>query len=1283
MIRLLYSRLWLFGAGLVILLAVLLSVARLLAPYASDYHGDIERKVGELIGQRVEIGAVSAAWRGFGPRLQMTDIRLYEAESGRELVRFARGELGVDLLRSLLRGGWYVDRLTVSGVSLTVIRAEDGGLTVAGIGVPAVPPDAPAGGADPLLAWLLAQGRLAVDDAEVTWIDRLGPQPAELRFSGVSLEMRNAGARHQLTGSAFLPRLIGQRFSFAIDVRGALLGLQDWDARVYVDGVGLRLAELLQDADVAAVKLLHGDAGVRLWGEWERGRLTRLEGDVSAFDIVLAGAHGDARRMEIEAVAGRFAWRRQPDGWRVDVNDFTLTRAGRSWPADAIGMQYLGAGAGRPASLRLHAGYLELGDAAELLAASDLPSPRQAELLAGLDPRGRLRDLDLVLDIGAGAGPVLARAGFEDLTTSPWGRVPGVAGIDGRLAADARSGRIELNTVAAEVLFPRLFRAPLPVDALQGGLSWARDDAGGWRVSAPQLALRNQDLELLVWGGFEAPAGGAAPTLAVFGSFQAGSAEHTSRYLPVGVMPPGTVRWLDRAITGGSVPRGTLLFYGPPASFPFDHGDGRFRIDFDVRGGALDYAVDWPPLDQIEANVVFDGRRMEILAADGRSLASTVTEAGIRIEDMNGHPAVLEVDGRIRGPTHDVLRYLGESPLRNRFGPYVAGVAAQGDSRLHLKLSVPLNDASATRVDGRLSLDGSRLASAGGGFDMENIRGELQFTEAGLYARDIEAEILGLPATVDVRTDEAVDGAVTRVGAAGRADAAALARWSRAPALARVRGALPWVAELRIPGRAGADALPALSIAVDLTEADLAFPPPLGKPPGEPLALLVDAAVPHAGERPVRMQLGDRLSGVLEVDDDLRLRRGELRVGGGAAVLPEGEGLRIAGRVERLSYAEWLDAFAAGRAAGGPAADGLPRIGSFDLSAGVAEFYGRAYHQAHIAAERKPPGWELQVSSDELQGQIVVPTDPRLPWTLDLDRLYLAAPAAEAEAGGAPARAPDPRELPAVRIRSRDFRYEDIAFGSMDLTASRQEAGLHLDRMLLSSRHMRIEAKGDWTVAGEDQGSAFTIEFDSGDFGAALAHLGYADTIDDGKGHISISARWDGPPTAFALEKLDGSMRMTVEDGRLLDVEPGAGRIFGLLSLQYLPRRLSLDFSDFFRKGFSFDRIRGNFAVKDGRAQTQDLTMDGPAAKIAVDGGIDLAARTYDQTVVVTPSVTSGLPVAGAVAGGMGVGAVILLMEKMLKPNIERLTRITYRVTGSWSDPVIERLQDAERTDNR
>jgi uncharacterized protein YhdP len=148
-----------------------------------------------------------------------------------------------------------------------------------------------------------------------------------------------------------------------------------------------------------------------------------------------------------------------------------------------------------------------------------------------------------------------------------------------------------------------------------------------------------------------------------------------------------------------------------------------------------------------------------------------------------------------------------------------------------------------------------------------------------------------------------------------------------------------------------------------------------------------------------------------------------------------------------------------------------------------------------------------------------------------------------------------------------------------------------------------------------------------------------------------------------------------LEGGLLLEVDPGAGRLFGLFSVQALPRRLTLDFSDLFGKGLAFDYMRGQFNFKDGNAVTDNFVLDGPSAQVELQGRVGLVARDYDQQLKVIPHFTSSLPLAGAVVGGVVVGAAVLLVEKLLKSNIDRATGINYRVTGSWDNPVMARQE--------
>jgi uncharacterized protein YhdP len=158
---------------------------------------------------------------------------------------------------------------------------------------------------------------------------------------------------------------------------------------------------------------------------------------------------------------------------------------------------------------------------------------------------------------------------------------------------------------------------------------------------------------------------------------------------------------------------------------------------------------------------------------------------------------------------------------------------------------------------------------------------------------------------------------------------------------------------------------------------------------------------------------------------------------------------------------------------------------------------------------------------------------------------------------------------------------------------------------------------------------------------------------------------------------------MSAENGQLIAVEPGAGRVFGLMSLAHLKRRLALDFDDLTGKGLAFDTLHGTLRLTDGDAFTDDFTLRGSAAEIGLAGHTNLRDRTYDQTAVVTGQLGGSLGVAGALAGGPVVGAALLLFSQVFKEPLKGVTRGYYRITGSWDDPQVRRVDERDLKEER
>ncbi|HJT99275.1 MAG TPA: AsmA-like C-terminal region-containing protein, partial [Rhodanobacteraceae bacterium] len=265
-----------------------------------------------------------------------------------------------------------------------------------------------------------------------------------------------------------------------------------------------------------------------------------------------------------------------------------------------------------------------------------------------------------------------------------------------------------------------------------------------------------------------------------------------------------------------------------------------------------------------------------------------------------------------------------------------------------------------------------------------------------------------------------------------------------------------------------------------------------------------------------------------------------------------------------------------------------------------------------------------------------------------------------------------PATLPPLHLHVADFMLGKASFGEAEFDSHPTADGMHVDKLESRSPNVTMKASGDWTGSASTNRSHLAIALDAQNLGHMMDALGFPGLIDGGETTANIDAVWPGAPSAFALARLEsGTIELKVAEGRILEVEPGAGRFFGLLSLSEIPRRLSLDFSDFFRSGLSFNSIAGTFSLDAGNAYTSDLVIKSPAADIAITGRTGLRAKDYDQEMTVTPHTSATLPLVGAIAAGPVGAAAGLVLQGVLGKPIGKAMGSRYHVTGTWEKPVI------------
>ena len=268
-------------------------------------------------------------------------------------------------------------------------------------------------------------------------------------------------------------------------------------------------------------------------------------------------------------------------------------------------------------------------------------------------------------------------------------------------------------------------------------------------------------------------------------------------------------------------------------------------------------------------------------------------------------------------------------------------------------------------------------------------------------------------------------------------------------------------------------------------------------------------------------------------------------------------------------------------------------------------------------------------------------------------------------------------ELPGLDVTADSFVLRGRALGKLDLKAANRGDTWRLEHLSLASPDGTLSGDGSWRPGAKEE-TRLNFKLDVGSIEKMLARLGYPEAVRQGKAQLDGEIGWRGPPTALHLASLNGHMNVRGEGGQFSQLEPGVGRLLGVLSLQALPRRITLDFRDVFSQGFAFDRISGSIQMNDGVLRTEDLELVGPAARVFMSGDADAVRETQSLRVKVQPTLSESVAVGSALATtGVihpAVGLAAYLVQKALRDPVEKLFSFEYAVTGSWSDPKVEKI---------
>jgi uncharacterized protein YhdP len=367
------------------------------------------------------------------------------------------------------------------------------------------------------------------------------------------------------------------------------------------------------------------------------------------------------------------------------------------------------------------------------------------------------------------ATPWRVDAQWQNLSTIRAGKIPGITTLDGEIEFTANHGVADIVDKTSLLDFGPLFRAPIFLNSLRGRIEWQRDE-DDWIIKATHLLARNNDGIVTGSVSLLFPKDGSSPTINLLAATHVRSAKNIGNYLPLTVLRPTLVLWLEHSILSTSDAQGTIVLHGKLADFPFDNGTGTFIIDNRVKGVELRFWPEWPIIHDIDADLIFTGRRMDIHAYSARIINTPIQNINAYIPLLKkGTDATLYINGNINGNFADGVEFLRQSPLQGDFLNNLKNFNGTGLMQLQLQLALPLDhtEKNPPTVDGQLTLLNDSIQIPQGHLTLNNLQGHLRFTRDSVVTlNNLTATLWDKPLTITIQSDAQINFTYNNIAAA-------------------------------------------------------------------------------------------------------------------------------------------------------------------------------------------------------------------------------------------------------------------------------------------------------------------------------------------------------------------------------------------------------------------------------------------------------------------------------------------------------------------------------------
>jgi len=663
--------------------------------------------------------------------------------------------------------------------------------------------------------------------------------------------------------------------------------------------------------------------------------------------------------------------------------------------------------------------------------------------------------------------------------------------------------------------------------------------------------------------------------------------------------------------------------------------------------------------------------------------------------DSLGNESILTVDTLIESsPATYVANLMIQSPLKNSVGSVLQQLQVSGDIDGEFHLNLPLNATEKVIARGLINFADNSVALQTPQMDFKQVNGQLSFVNDKISTKHLSLNWQGLPLTLTINGSEKSDYYDTNI--------ALNADWKKDDWQQHVSvdlqkyldGQLKWRGDLSLYQPHGGGFSYQFNIDSNLDKMELSLPEPYKKiaQAHVPLKIEVNGQLEQST---FNAHYGDQLSffGVL-AHDTSHFSRAHIILGNEKMLLPM-DGFHITTNLEQADAHVWQPFIfdiintvsgehelknTESRVDESPAL--FPKPERIRGTVAKLDLLGQRLNNVSFNLLDKANWWLLQLNAKETRSQIKFYPD----WFeqgVDINADFIQiVNQQEEQLSEQELQALNSNKIksltlsdenvfanmPKINFHCDRCQVDNLNLGEVNFSLLRADENIiKIENFKAKREQAEFNLSGEWQKEGTMSTTSVNGALSIKNIEFELEQLGYGSIIRDSGGKLDFNLNWQGGPHEFAFSHFNGDINANIDDGYLAEVSDKA-RIFSVLSLQSIVRKLTLDFRDIFSDGMFYKDIKGDYHIKDGVLYTDNTRMNGSAGDLYIKGNTSFVSSTIDYKMSYKPNLTSSLPVLAWIAT---LNPVIFLagvaIDQVITSKV--VSEFNFELTGSVSEP--------------